>query len=150
MISISSHGNLEANRAIKHEFQTGSMAGKVIAKLQLQAAESSRTCPIRSGGNGQHPTASVKYHNYFCLAESTSYYWVLFGPGSFWRKKVGICSYPYPDSCMNHLCLMGWSLTLRCDHIQSSLQALTEHSIIIVLCSIILISAMFLGITGEI
>lgn len=147
MISISSHGNLEANRAIKHEVPN--MAGKVLL-LQLQVAESSRTCPIRSGGNGQHPTASVKYRNYLCLAESTSYYWVLFGPGSFCRKKVGICSCPYPDSCMNHLCLMGWSLTLRCDHIQSSLQALTEHSIIIVLCSIILISAMFLGITGEI
>lgn len=33
-----------------HQTWVPNMAGKVIAKLQLQAAESSRTCPIRSGG----------------------------------------------------------------------------------------------------
>lgn len=148
MISISSHGNLEANRAIKHEVPN--MAGKVLQNCNSKRLNHHEHAPSVLEATVSIPQASVKYHNYFCLAESTSYYWVLFGPGSFWRKKVGMCSYPYPDSCMNHLCLMGWSLTLRCDHIRSSLQALTEHSIIIVLCSIILISAMFLGITGEI
>ena len=112
--------------------------GKGIWKLQLQAAESSRTCPIRSGGNGQHPTALAKYRNYLCLAESTCYYWVLFGPGSFCRKKVAMCSYPYPDSCMNHICLMGWSLN----------SAMSSHANIPAGLDNRLMSAMSLGITG--